>query len=176
MHPLSGPYLIGMIVLALGGLLKIVRPDDTTNAMRTMGFPSHRLLSRGMGVSEIGLAVGAVALPGPLFPILAGITYLAFAAFVVSALRRGIAIQSCGCFGRVDTPPSLSHVVVNIAAAASSFAFAATSNTSLARQVLTNATEAIPLVSLSAVGVYVVYLALTALPETLSKVHPERAR
>ena len=55
--------------------------------------------------------------------------YLAFAGFVVVALRTGAPISSCGCFGKVDTPPSVVHVVLDLAFAgvAVAAAFAATS-------------------------------------------------
>lgn len=169
MHPLSGPYLIGMAVLALGGLLKLVRPDDTVNAMRAVGLPATRTVARLLGVWESGVAAGAIVAAGPLFPVLAGVSYAGFAAFVLAALRRGTAVQSCGCFGKVETPPSLAHLVVNVGAAGTSFAYAATSNRSLVGEIVTSPGEALPLLALSAVGVYLVYVALTALPETLGQ-------
>jgi hypothetical protein len=46
--------------------------------------------------------------------VLVALSYLAFAAFVVAALRRGTMVGSCGCFGREDTPPHVSHVVLNL--------------------------------------------------------------
>lgn len=170
MHPLSGPYLIAMSVLALGGLLKVVRPADTANAMRAMNLPASEGLARLMGIGEISIAFGAVIVPGPVLPTVAGLAYIAFTMFVAAALLRRIPIQSCGCFGRVDTPPSLAHVVVNLAAATTAFAFAATAHQTIASQLSEHAKEAVPLLALSGVGVYLVYAALTALPETLAEV------
>ena len=49
------------------------------------------------------------------------LSYLGFAGFVVLALRRGSPVSSCGCFGsgdKMDSPPTVSHVVLNLAAAA----------------------------------------------------------
>src|SRR5690606_35555046 len=40
---------------------------------------------------------------------------LAFAGFVIRALRSGTPISTCGCFGRPDTPPSPAHVALNLA-------------------------------------------------------------
>ena len=55
---------------------------------------------------------------GPVFAALVAVSYLAFAGFVVVALRSGAPISSCGCFGKVDTPPSLVHVVIDLVLAA----------------------------------------------------------
>ena len=42
------------------------------------------------------------------------VSYLAFGAFVVGALRAGTMIGSCGCFGREETPPHAIHVVLDL--------------------------------------------------------------
>ena len=49
------------------------------------------------------------------FAALVAVSYLAFAGFVIVALRSGAPISSCGCFGKVDTPPSVVHVVLDVA-------------------------------------------------------------
>jgi hypothetical protein len=58
----------------------------------------------------VGAAVTGAA---PLAAVVA-LSYLAFAGFVVVALVRDVPIGSCGCFGKVDTPPSLLHVVLDL--------------------------------------------------------------
>jgi hypothetical protein len=45
--------------------------------------------------------------------LLVAASYLGFALFVVSALRSGKPVGTCGCFGRADTPPRPKHVVIN---------------------------------------------------------------
>jgi hypothetical protein len=41
------------------------------------------------------------------------VSYTLFAAFVVAALVSGRPIGSCGCFGRLDVPPTWWHVAFN---------------------------------------------------------------
>ena len=63
--------------------------------------------------------------PGPSPGALVAFAYAGFAVFVLVALRRGWALTSCGCFGRPDTPPTLTHVVLNAGAAVSAAWWAA---------------------------------------------------
>ncbi len=170
MHPLSGPLFVALVVLTLGGVLKIVRPDDTANAMRAMGLPSHRALVRSMGGAEVALGLSTLVWAMPILAFAVAVAYVAFAGFVLLALRRGLSIQSCGCFGRVDTPPSAAHLAVNLSAAATAVGWAVTADRSFVSQLGDHLAEGIPLLVLSLVGVYLVYVALTAFPETMAEV------
>jgi len=76
-------------------------------------------------------------------------------------LRRGSPVSSCGCFGKADSPPTVSHVVLNLAAAGSHPGTLAL----LRHQPLAG----IPLVGLSATVAYLAYLVMTALPTALPK-------
>ena len=117
MEALAGPVIVVAALLALAGLLKLVRPVPTAGALRAMRLPSSVLAVRALGAAEVvlGLAAGITFSP-PLLALTAA-AYLAFAAFVVAALGSNVPLQSCGCFGQADTPPSAAHVVLDLAAA-----------------------------------------------------------
>ena len=107
MSVLAGPFVIASALLALGGAFKAVDPADTAYALRALGLPHAALLVRAGGAAEVVIGVGALAVGGPVFAALVALSYLAFAGFVVVALHSGSPISSCGCFGKVDTPPSV---------------------------------------------------------------------
>jgi hypothetical protein len=79
----------------------------------------------GMGrlVGLLEVVIGLLAILGasiwpdstaPVAVVVAG-AYLAFAAVVAVAIRRGV--PSCGCFGRRTAPPGAIHVVTNLVSA-----------------------------------------------------------
>src|SRR3954453_10127463 len=101
MSVLAGPFAIACMLLAIGGVLKGIRPGDTANALRSVGLPlsrtSVRALVRSGGVLESALAVAAVTTGEPLLATLVAASYVCFTGFVVLALRSGRPISSCGC-------------------------------------------------------------------------------
>ena len=130
----------------------------------------RRSLVRAGGAAEVVIGVGALAVGGPVFAALVALSYLAFAGFVVVALRSGSPISSCGCFGKVDTPPSLVHVVIDLlrgrlprsrsrsrATRSRSPTCSPTSRCSASRSSSSRST-----------GIYLVFLSFTALPKTLA--------
>ena len=62
--------------------------------------------------AELALGVAAIAVGGAALWWAVAASYLAFGAFVLAALRKGTMIGSCGCFGREETPPHWTHVVL----------------------------------------------------------------
>jgi hypothetical protein len=108
---------IALFLLAASGVAKLIDPDPTTGAMRAAGLPASNLVSYLLGLAEIGVATWALGFAG-MGVILATMLYGAFSVFTIAAVKRRIPVQSCGCFGREDTPPSLLHVAFNLAAAA----------------------------------------------------------
>ena len=111
---LAGPFVIASALLALGGAFKAIDPDDTAHALRSAEAAARRAPRARGGAAEVVIGVGALAVGGPVFAALVALSYLAFAGFVVVALRAGSPISSCGCFGKVDTPPSSIHVVIDL--------------------------------------------------------------
>lgn len=166
----AGPFAIAATLLAVGGALKAARPQDTANALRTMRLPSSRLLVRAGGLGEAVVGVAALLIGDRVSAVLLGLSYLAFAGFVVLALRRHAPISSCGCFGKADTPPSAVHVALNLAAVAAAAAVAAQPPAGLVHVLPGQPLAGVPFVLLLACGVGLAFLALSSLPRTMSLV------
>lgn len=175
MSVLAGPFAIAAALLAIGGALKAVRPRDTALALTAVGlrlprFLPSRVLVRLGGALEVVIGVGALVTGGAGFAALVAASYLAFAGFVVVALRSGKPISSCGCFGKVDTPPSPVHVVIDLAFAGVAVAAAIVGDVALPDVLGDQPLLGIPFLFLLAIGLYLVFLAFTALPKTMAAV------
>lgn len=166
MPALTGPFAVSILLLLLAGAFKVWQPSPTTNAMDAAGLPNSDALTRGLGVLEIGSATAALVLGGWVPTILVSSLYIGFSIFVVRALRQGIAIQSCGCFGKIDTPPSWAHVVVNSCAAGATAGFGLTARQPLAELLFT--IDAIPLLMAVGATSYLVYVLLAIMPTATS--------
>lgn len=105
---------VGAVLLGAAGLFKLVRPSETSPALKAVGLPSSLAIIRALGAGEIALGLAVIASPSPLLLGLMAGTYLAFAGFSLVALRSGAPLRSCGCFGKIDTPPSSIHVGINV--------------------------------------------------------------
>jgi Methylamine utilisation protein MauE len=172
---LAGPFTIAVVLLAVGGALKAARPRDTAQALTAVGvqFPSFfpaRAAVRVGGMVETVIGVGALLTGGPVLAALVAASYLAFAGFVLIALRTGAPISSCGCFGKVDTPPSVVHVVIDLAAAAVAIGAAVVGDVALPDVLGDQPLLGIPFLLLIVIGSSLVFLAFTALPKTMAVV------
>ena len=123
-HLLSGPFLAISALLVVAGSMKVYRPKFTVGALRAARLPAGPVWVRGLGLGELVVGIGAIVNGSPLWATAVAVFYIGFAVFVIHALRRGIPISSCGCFGSPDTPPSAGHVVLNSAATAVALAVA----------------------------------------------------
>ncbi|MEM9465377.1 MAG: MauE/DoxX family redox-associated membrane protein [Actinomycetota bacterium] len=117
-------YASAAVLLVLAGAMKVLRPATTAALLDDLGLPTLGpidavRLAVGLGAVEISL--GVVALVGEIGAIAVGVgtLYVVFAVTVLRAMRVGAG--SCGCFGRVDAPPSWWHVGDNLALAAAAF-------------------------------------------------------
>ena len=102
-----------------------------------------------LGIGEV--VIGAAALFTNVLAAPVAILYVAFAAYVVDAIRKGK--QDCGCFGaEARTVPTWTHVVINLGLA-----------TAAALSALTNGPAPIAqaLDTPFAGTVYAVYIAVT---------------
>ena len=166
---LIGPYLAACLLLLAAGAAKAVRPADTARAVSAvvpMTLATTQVLVRTGAVVEA--VVGAVALvhPSAVAASLVAASYAAFAVFVSVVLARGGPLATCGCFGKPDTPATRLHVVVNALLAASSAAVAATVPSGWLPTVLAHQPwRGIPVVLLSVLCAWLVFLALSRLAE-----------
>ena len=170
MLSIAGPYLAVTALLALGGGLKVVRPTETATALDALGLPSQPFLIRSLGIVEIVIGVVAFGTGHPIASLLTAAAYVSFAGFVLIARRAETPVQSCGCFGKADTPPSIIHVMVNLAAAAVAALMAVRPIPGLSELLADQPGAGVPLLLLTGVIIYLLYVALTALPQTLRAV------
>jgi hypothetical protein len=168
MNALAGPWTIVTGLLLLGGALKTAQPADTARALEALGVHASKPMVRAGGGAEVGIAVGALVTGAWPFAALVAVSYLVFVAFVVAALRSKTPLSSCGCFGRADTPPTLVHVAVNAAAAGVALAAVIAPLPGLASIVADQPAWGMPFLFLGVVGVYVVFLMLSALPRVFA--------
>ena len=167
MEALAGPVVVVSALLALAGAMKIAQPASTAGALRAMRLPSTPAMVRALGVVEVVVALAAgITFERPLLALLAAM-YLAFAAFVAAALAADTPLQSCGCFGRADTPPSVVHLGLNLAAAVVVLLAAATLTPSLGDTLSEQPWGGVPFALLVAVAVHLCVTLLTVLPLTM---------
>lgn len=108
----------GAGLLILAGLPKVGRPLPLQRALASVDLRVSRAGARGIAVAEVVLGGAALLMPGRVtMGGLAG-SYLAFTGFVLLARARGGVLESCGCFGEPDTPPTLPHALVTFGIAA----------------------------------------------------------
>lgn len=169
MSTLAGPLAIASVLLVAGGIAKAWRPRDTANALRAVGINARAGAVRAGAAVEVLVGAGALLVDSPVFAALVAVSYLAFAVFVVQALRSGAPISSCGCFGKVDTPPSRVHVVIDTLAAATAAVVAvAGADVSLPTVLPDQPLAGVPFVLLVAIGTGLVFTSFTQLPRTLA--------
>ena len=155
---------VAAIVLGLlgaSGIAKLVDPEPTTGAMRVAGLPASNFVSRLLGLTEVCVAVLALAVGG--IAVVAGaVLYIGFAVFTFSAVKNRIPLQSCGCFGREDTPPTAFHVGFNVLAALALIALVPLALDPIDWSMPLNEMGAF--LAFTGIGVYLSYLLLTLLP------------
>ncbi len=130
---LSGPYLAACALLLVAGLAKARRPGDTARALAAaLGPPTTAArerrfvhLVRTGSLLEAALGLAAPVYLSPVLSAAVATSYAAFAAFVVVARRRGGPLSTCGCFGALDTPPTVLHLVLDVGLCASAVCVAA---------------------------------------------------
>ena len=174
MNIAAGPFTIASLLLVGAGALKAWAPGDTANALRAAGLPRARVLVRIGGVVEVAIGAYAVLAGTRIAGALVAASYLVFAAFVTLALTRDLPISTCGCFGKVDTPPSLVHVGVDAVAAIAGLAVVIDPGVAIGDVIDRQPLAGAPFLLLVAVGLYSAYLALTLLPKNLAAVREAR--
>jgi hypothetical protein len=180
MDAFAGPYAVVAALLVVAGALDVHRPDSTVGALRALGVPTPAVVVRAGAF--VGAVLGALALVGnggtfgSVVAVLVAVAYLAFATFVTVALLRDTPIASCGCFGRDDTPPSVTHMVLNLAAVAVAVTVAVSPGSGVPGVVADQPGFGIPFVVMTAGCAFLAYLAFTLLPRTLALARGERLR
>ena len=172
----AGPFLVASLLLTIAGLLKAFDPATTAGALRRAGFPVPPVVVRVGGGIEVLVGVAAIVTGAPLPAALLACSYLVFTGFVLLALARHLPIGSCGCFGKVDTPPSVVHVVLNAGAIASAVAVALGSGGGIGDVLADQELLGLPFLLLVGIATYLAFFALTALPQLDRLSAPDRPR
>ena len=146
--------------------MKLIDPAPTRGALKAAGLPAGTPGAYAVGLVEVGAGL-AGTIVGGWASLSVVLIYISFAAFVGYALWRKLPIQSCGCFGREDTPPTLGHIVFNSVSALAAFGIFTTGRIP-AEVLLDQPLRGVPYVAFVALGVWVVYLLLAELPRTLA--------
>lgn len=167
MPAITGPALVVAALLAVAGAQKVVDPTMTVGALRALGLHLGARAVRAGAAAELVLGVAAVTVGGPVTWSLIAVSYLGFAAFVVTALRKGTMIGSCGCFGRDDTPPHPIHVALNLLSAGVAVAAARSSGT-VVDHLVDHPGQGLIVATFAAGTSYLLYAAYVDLPRTLA--------
>lgn len=168
MDALAGPYLASAALLVAAGAAKLVDPLPLVRALRSAGLPLRQALAaplvRLAALAELALGLVAIVTGAALAAAGVAVSYAAFTAFVLVALRRGGVLASCGCFGKADTPPTATHVVVTGALALVAGAVAARPLGPLRDLLVDGPGAGVPLLVATAAVAVTCYLVLALLP------------
>ncbi|MDH4117635.1 MAG: DoxX family membrane protein [Acidimicrobiia bacterium] len=151
---------IGALLLITSGGAKLVDPEPTRGALRSAGLPSARPWVTVLALAEVVAGAFVLVSDWALPRMAVSALYLGFAAFAGWALVRDLPVQSCGCFGRTDTPPSIGHVVITVTIAVSA-GFAGSWQPPLASA---GEPQSLAVLGFGAVGAYLCYLMMAELP------------
>ena len=171
---LIGLFLIASGLLVVAGLAKALRPDDTARALLELAperinphpsLRSARAVVRVGAMAETAIGLWALVLPRPVSAALVASSYALFTVVVFYVRLHGGALSTCGCFGRPDTPATWFHVAVNalVTVAAVTVALRTTSGATIHALLSHQPWAGLPLFLVSAVGLYLTYLALSPL-------------
>ncbi len=164
LYAIDAWFLISATLLAVSGGAKIADPAPTSGALAAASLPSGRRWAQLLGVTECVVAAVAIAFGGAVGGIAVAVVYGGFAVFVAVALQRNLPVQSCGCFGKVDTPPTWLHVVVNVSAVTAGIGVAVSGGGGLPEILSGQPLAGLPYLVLLGVGVFALYLMLSELP------------
>jgi hypothetical protein len=164
----AGPFLVAVLLLTAAGALKAYDPTNTVGALRKAGLSVASGLVRAGGVAEVLIGVVAIVTGAPVAAALVALSYALFTAFVIFALVRHLPIGSCGCFGKVDTPPSVVHVVLNVGAIVAATAVAVRGGGGVGDVLADQELLGLPFLLFVATATYLAFLALTLLPQLRS--------
>ncbi|MCJ7436152.1 MAG: hypothetical protein MUP97_00085 [Acidimicrobiia bacterium] len=164
----AGPFAIAATLLLVGGLAKAWRPTDTAHALRGLGVPVPPFAVRLGGLVEAAVGLSALVRGDRVSAILVALSYLAFSGFVIVALARHAPIASCGCFGRLDTPPSTVHVVLDLGALLAAVTVVFEPGVGLSRVLRDQPLAGVPFLLLVITGTFVAFVAMTLLPRVIA--------
>ncbi|MCY3578054.1 MAG: hypothetical protein OXH53_12135 [bacterium] len=115
MEYVAAVYLMAAVLLGVAGAAKAVTPEPASASLARLQLYHRQWAVRLLGLVELVVAVSAFIVGGIVPATALAALYAGFAVVAAAMVRSGSAVP-CGCFGRVEMPATLSHVVVNILA------------------------------------------------------------
>jgi len=164
---LTVPSTVAALLLVLAGAGKVVDPTMTVGALRALKVPATPLAVRIGSVVEMALGLLTVTVGSSAVWWAVAVSYLAFGAFVFTALRRGTMIGSCGCFGQDETPPHALHVGLDLGLVAIAALTAVVSPAAPLDAITEAVGTGLALVALTALALFLLHAAFVELPRTL---------
>jgi hypothetical protein len=113
----AGPFFASAGILVVSGVAKVRSPRPAAESLLAIGVPVGAWMVRVLAVAEIVLGVAAILRPTPAVAFAVASAYVLFAV-AASLFLWSPRVRSCGCMGDRAVPPSVLHVVINLAAAA----------------------------------------------------------
>jgi hypothetical protein len=168
MSPLAGLVYAAALLLGAAGVGKVARPGATRIALRSAGLPASAPAARALGAAEVLIALAALAVGGPIATALVAVSYLGFAWFARRLERMTRGAAPCGCFGASSAPVGTLHVIINLVIAVGVALAAIDAPGPIWEAAADTPWAGVPFVGLVALLAWLVYLALTALPETIA--------
>jgi hypothetical protein len=164
---MEGWFYICSALLVGAGFAKVRDPAPTRGALVAAGLPAAQPIVVGLGMVEIAAGLAGLVVGGVGAGLAVAALYAGFAGFVGWALAKGLPVQSCGCFGRSDTPPSGLHVAANTAAAVGATWFAIAGGAPLLDTLADQPLAGVPYLGFLGIAVLALYLILTELPRVM---------
>ena len=163
-----GVYLVACGLLVVAGALKVARPSDTALALTRWwpSFPARRARHtvRLLAGLEAVLGLVGLAYPDAVAGALVATSYVGFVGVVGYARARGGPLATCGCFGTPDTPPTLTHALIDAVLAFAAAAYAAAGGRAWLPSVLRHQYfRGIPLLVAAALCGWLAFLAMVRL-------------
>ena len=115
---LQGVVHAAAALLVLAGGQKLLDPLPLVRAARSIGVRLPRGAVRVGAAVEVAIGAAALVMGSRWTALALAASYAVFTGFVLTARLRGGVLASCGCFGKADVPPTLTHAVVTGAIAA----------------------------------------------------------
>jgi hypothetical protein len=168
MSPLAGLLYAAALLLGAAGVGKVTRPGATRIALRSAGLPSTAVAAQGLGAAEVAIAVAALVVGGPVTTGLVALSYAGFAWFARRLDRKTRGAAPCGCFGASSAPVGTLHVVINVIIAVGVGVAAVDAPGAIWSAAGDTPWGGVPFVGLTLLLAWMLYVALTALPETLA--------
>jgi hypothetical protein len=141
--------------LVVGGAFKLIDPSGTVGALRALGLSFGAEVVRVAAAVELFLGTLALSVSNPVIAGLVALSYALFLVITVLALVRRLPIDSCGCLGRLETPPSWRHVVVLGVALLGAIGAVADQDPALLERVTDDGAAGVALLVLVVVGIVI---------------------